>query len=206
MKGNRPAQNSRRAIFCAILYLFTTITLTTTANERPTRFVHRTLSCGSVQVTSDTLLLDLNDNLEARGLSQEIRLTDLSARRSVALPLFQRWTADRELHRRKLLDGLIWAFECVTAHSGRSYVMLLWACTNPRSKTCEAAMTIQDEWKAFYDNQGRPLPPDPRNVTPADEEKIKHLGLFSPYIQDNLERDGGFTYFYKQVAPNGHIQ
>lgn len=172
----------------------------------PVSFVHRTLDCGSISVTSDTQLASLNDVFEAQGLDQTVRLTNVSPHESVTLPIFQHWSRSKKLDGRMVLDGLVWAFECVTSTSGETYVKLLWSCSNPEAKTCEEAMSIRDEWTSFYDRHGRPLPADPRNMTPADEQHIRQLGLWPSFIQDDLDRDGGLTYFYKQIAPNGHIR
>lgn len=177
-----------------------------TANERPRWFVHRVLECGSVRVTSDTKLLDRNDVLEPRGLSQRIRLTDMSTHRSVTLPIFQRISKSKRSDGRNILDGLVWAFDCATSSSGETYVMLEWSCTNPDSKTCQSAMDIRDEWDEFFDRHGNPLPDNPWKVTPADVQRIKQLGLWPTFIQNDLDKTGGFTYFYKQVDPNGHIK
>jgi len=67
-------------------------------------------------------------------------------------------------------------------------------------------MDIRDEWDEFYDRHGNPLPDNPYKVTPADVQRIKQLGLWPTFIQNDLDETGGLTYFYKQVDPNGHIK
>jgi hypothetical protein len=175
------------------------------ANEARISHAHRTLDCGSITVASDTQLAITNDDLDAQGLSQVIRLTDMNSRRSVALPLFQDWSRNKDLHGQKALNGLVWAFDCVTARSGAPYVELFWSCTNPYAETCESAMSIRDEWMALYDKLGHSMPTDPRNMTQADERCIKRLGLWQSLMREDIEGSGGFTYFTKQVSPNGHI-
>jgi len=73
---------------------------------------------------------------------------------------------------------------------------------SPRSKQPAG----DNEWYALYDRQGYSLPADPRTMMPADQRRIKQLGLWQHFMSDNLDKNGGFTYFYKQGDPNGHVR
>jgi hypothetical protein len=176
------------------------------ANTQPVKFVHRILDCGAITVTSDTQLASHDDDLTAQGISQIIRPADLSDNRTVTLPIFQHWSKDKDLQGAKILDGLVWAFGCAMSRSGEPYVELFWSCTNPYAKTCQAAMDLDNEWEALYDRHGHSIPADPNNMTMADERRVKQLGLWQSFIQNDLDKNGGFTYFSVQVDRNGHIR
>jgi hypothetical protein len=176
------------------------------AGDPPVSLVHRSLACGSITVSADTLLSSPNDDPDVQGLRQTIRLTDVSKQRSFNLPLFQHWSKNERLHGQKVLDGLIWGFQCATTKFNETYIILFWSCKNPDAKSCEESMSIRDEWTAAYDKCGNHLPADPTNMTKVDEERIKRLGLWPFFERPDLDRTGGFTYFYDQVAPNGHIR
>jgi hypothetical protein len=204
LKKKHPGQNLR-ATACALLNL-ALAGASRQAQARPVSFVHRTLLCQSLIVTSDTALSSTNLDPHAQGLSQAIRLTDMSRQRTIVLPIFQNFSPNKNLHGKKVLDGLVWAFECGAGPSGQPYVKLLWSCTNPDAATCSPAEDVDDEWRALYDSSGHHLPAEPRYLTSSDKRKIGHLGLWHFLMHDGLHRNGGFTYFYKQVEPNGHIR
>jgi len=176
------------------------------AEERPLSFVQRTLLCKSLIVTSSTRLSSTNDDFNAQGLSQVIQLTDTLKHRTIILPIFQHYSQTKSLPGKKVLDGLVWAFECTVAPSGQPYVMLLWGCTNPDAETCSTAQDAAGEWRALYDSSGHHLPVDPRNLSSSDEKKIRHLGLWSFFIRSDVNKNGGVTYFYKQGDRNSHIR
>lgn len=120
----RRKQSHRRIAASLLLSVALSELENTKAKESPTSVVHRVLDCGLLSVTSDAKLAASNDDLDAQGLSQITRLTDMSMHRSVTLPIFQHWSRDKDLQGRKILDGLVWAFECVILPSGKTYVML----------------------------------------------------------------------------------
>lgn len=150
---------------------------TASAKPLPTAFVHRVLDCGSFKVEANTLLSRPNDDFEVQGFSQTIRLFDVKTHHSVELPIFRRFSRSTKFRGRLVLDGLVWGWECMTAKTGKNYVMLLWSCTNPESKTCEAAMDINGEWMTIYDVNGRLVPANPRDMKRSDEHRIRALGL-----------------------------
>lgn len=114
MSAITPMQSRDRSSFLVLLWATLGAWNPGRADERPRWFVHRVLDCGSIRVTSDTKLLDRTDVLDPRGLSQRVRLTDMSTHRSVTLPIFQRMSRSRGSQGRNILDGLVWAFECTT--------------------------------------------------------------------------------------------
>ncbi len=206
MKIIRRCHRLRRAIYALLLGAPISQSRIRPSNAEQVLHMHRVLDCGAIVITADTRLMHPDDDFDPRGLAQTIRLQDVPTGHSVILPLFQHWSKNNKLHRSKALDGLVWAFESLTSKTGEVYVKLLWDCANPNATTCESAMDKRDEWIAAYDRFGHSIPVDPHAMRPSDQRHLESLGLWPAFIQGDLDKNGGYTYFFKQVDPKGHIR
>jgi len=121
-----PRQSLKPTLVAGLYFALSFTIQNAVATEAPVSHVHRTLACGPVTVISDTLLSSPNNDADTQGLSQSITLTDVSRKLSFALPLFQHWSKNNRL-KKKVLDGLVWAFQCARSRSGEIYIILLWS-------------------------------------------------------------------------------